>query len=92
MGRKKVFEMDVLSGNEQSGITVANARIIGTAPKNIPYLNIDLPETGTCACIKDKDLERFAISILESLGYEILPLSAGIDSLGRKGYKIQKDS
>lgn len=66
MGRKKQFEMEVL-GPLDCGITQATASIIGTAPNNIPYLKVDLPEIGASLYIKDKDLERFAINILASL-------------------------
>jgi hypothetical protein len=73
MARKNSFEMEVL-GPLDCGITQATALIIGTAPKNIPYLKIDMPETGASLYIKDKDLETFAINILASLGYAIQPL------------------
>lgn len=74
MARKKEFEMDVL-GPLNCGITTATATIIGTAPDNLPYLKVDLPEIGASLYIKDKDLERFAINILASLGYKIKPLN-----------------
>lgn len=62
---KTEFELDVLSRPIK-----AKATIIGRSPKNWPYAKIE-NTTHRCghfsACIKDKDLERFAVNILKAL-------------------------
>lgn len=74
MARKKEFKLDITAPTG-CGITTATANIIGTAPNNLPYLKIDIPEIGVGLYIRDHELERFAINILSSLGYKISPLS-----------------
>lgn len=41
-------------------------RIIGQAPKNAPYVVIEISHL-TSMFIQDKDLERFAVNILKTL-------------------------
>lgn len=64
---KTKFKLDVLS----SPIN-AVALIIGTAPKDKVYVKIEnitdrINKESFDACIKDKDLELFAVNILKAL-------------------------
>lgn len=49
--------------------TKGTISIIGTRPKNSPYVSIDITskEPSVRTYIKDKDLERFAVNILKAL-------------------------
>lgn len=62
---KTEFELEVLEESSLYG----RAFIIGEYPKHLPYLKIEVcdKEHEHNLCIKDKDLERFAVNILKAL-------------------------
>jgi hypothetical protein len=67
MFMKTEFDLEVLMGTKK-----ATAKIIGKAPDCIPYVSITYGDGimingGNVICIRDKDLERFAVNILKSL-------------------------
>ena len=69
---KTTFELDVLES--PFNINSGTVKIIGTrSEKYEPYIKIEVssPTVGgdkrTSACIKDVDMERFAVNILKAL-------------------------
>lgn len=68
---KTKFELDVL----QSPFNINNGSItiIGTEPKYAPYIKIEIEgkqvngNKMVSACIKDVDIEKFAINILKAI-------------------------
>lgn len=69
---KTKFDFDILTNQYIN--KWGDAKIIGTKPNNTPYVSINIMERKyngdvehQIACIKDKDLERFAINILTAL-------------------------
>jgi hypothetical protein len=65
MARKTEFELE-----RSAGLQIAEAKIIGNAPEDKPYLSIRFV-TGVgktfVANLEGRDLERFAVNILKAL-------------------------
>lgn len=69
---EKEIQLMVLEGGYYKKTT---AIIIGQSPENKPYVNIeavDKDDNRLLLGVKDKDLERFAVSILKALGSDKL--------------------
>ena len=68
---KTKFDVDVLNESK----SYAPADIIGKAPKNKPYLNIEYVDgydgKRHLLAFPDKELKIFATNILKALGYKI---------------------
>lgn len=63
---KTEFELDTTNPYKSKG----KARIIGLSPSSHPYVSIRIITPNaieTSACIKDHDLERFAVNILKAM-------------------------
>lgn len=66
---KTEFKLD----SHLADLSGSSIKIVGTRPKNKPYVRISMPEfnnltsRNNCLFIYDKDLERFAVNILKAL-------------------------
>lgn len=68
MASKTTFYLEKIGGGWTQN---ADIKIIGQAPSNKPYVNIEVVSMAgvrTVLGIQDKDLERFAVNILKALG------------------------
>ncbi len=73
---KRDFKLDILdkiNNTKQKGIV----NIVGEKSRNdFPYVRIEItsedPVKTTISCIRDKDLEKFAVNILRSLNSKYL--------------------
>lgn len=63
---KRKFELETYSSAATIFVRGGSIEIIGTRPKESPYVVIDTPIPHP-VFIKDKDLERFAVNILKAL-------------------------
>jgi hypothetical protein len=63
---KTEFELDTKGVGTYTG----KIKLIGLPPKYLPYVSVSMKSTNgveLSACIRDKDLERFAVNILKAL-------------------------
>lgn len=66
--RKTKFDLEYFETGEKISSNYGTIEIIGATPINLPYVAINVPIITNGLFIKDKDLERFAINILKSIG------------------------